>query len=123
MATILDGASITIQGGANLPVGPLQVGFRFRSDGAVAGELSHTVIPASARGAYNAVTGEWSLALGAAGSLGNYGAFAGKQGFLLDSGLIIPGHFFNLQEQLIFHLVIQQQLLFSLGCELTVNGN
>jgi len=47
MATILDGRSLTIQGGANLTVGPVQVGFRFRSDGAIAGEATGIVIPAS----------------------------------------------------------------------------
>ncbi len=62
MASIVDGLKLSVQTkiGVNLPAEPLNIGFRYRTDGAVAGEVTFKIIPASARGAYNAQTGAWS---------------------------------------------------------------
>lgn len=102
MATIFDGLSILVQSGANLPIGPLTVGLRYRTDGAFSGELGGKAFPVSARGAYNPSTGEWSLSLGASGGGGDYSSFAGKKGWFAGFGIDQNGVFFQITGSLSF---------------------
>jgi len=94
MSAVWDDLNILLQAGVNAPVGPINLGIRGRTDGAISGEVGYGFY--QGRGAYNPFTGEWSAALGVGRSFGAYDAWGGRAGVFAGAGFDQKGLFLQL---------------------------